>query len=266
MNKSQIEKIVVSTIGNIGEIGPYHSDIEGKTAKGGIRGPFAREQLKPKDVPTYPILWAHDAERERTLSFEADFQGFPLKGKTPAEKELVDKRVASVWATASHCHFNQNFQFNSQATGMQFTKRHTIGGRAWISVKLASAEQEKALVVWANSSLGLLLHWWHANKQQRGRGNIGKEALQSLPVIDVRALTAKQLKTAAALFDALSSKLLLPFHEIDRDSVRAELDEKFARDVLGLAKPVYAAGGPLELLRMKLAQEPSIRGSKEDSD
>lgn len=58
----------------------------------------------------------------------------------------------------------------SQSTGMQFTPRPTIGGRAWLSIKLPSVELEKALVLWANTSLGLLLRWWHSNKQQSGRG------------------------------------------------------------------------------------------------
>jgi hypothetical protein len=178
--------------------------------------------------------------------------------------QILDQKVSNVWETASHCHFNQNFQFNSQATGMQFTARRTIGGRAWLSIKLASVKQEKTLVLWGNTSLGLLLHWWHANKQQRGRGNVGKEALQSLPVLNIMALSSKQLEAAVKLFDAMSGKELLPFHEIDHDPVRLELDERFAREVLGLPKSFYAVGGPLELLRMKLAQEPSIRGSKVD--
>jgi hypothetical protein len=149
---------------------------------------------------------------------------------------------------------------------MQLTHRRTIGGRAWLSIRLKSVQQEKALVLWANTSLGLLLHWWHANKQQRGRGNIGKDALQTLPVLDVSKLTTKQLASAVSLFDAMSGKALLPFHEIHCDPVRSELDEKFCRDVLGLPSSLYKAGGPLELLRMKLANEPSIRGSKDDKD
>jgi hypothetical protein len=36
--------------------------------------------------------------------------------------------------------------------------------------------------------MGLFLHWWHANKQQGGRGNIGKSALQNLPILDGTAL------------------------------------------------------------------------------
>jgi hypothetical protein len=264
MSKSETKLVSITTVAKIGEIGPYHADIDGKTASGGIRGPFTREPVKPSSVPTYPILWAHDAERERTMSFGADYSGLPIRGQSSEEQEVIGQKVANVWETASHCHFNQNFQFNSQATGMQFTSRRTIGGRAWLSIKLASVEQEKALVLWGNTSLGLLLHWWHANKQQRGRGNIGKEALQSLPVLNVTALSASQLDAAVRLFDAMSAKELLPFHEIDRDPVRRELDEKFAQDVLGLPKSFYAVGGPLDLLRMKLAQEPSIRGSKVD--
>jgi len=146
---------------------------------------------------------------------------------------------------------------------MQFTPRKTIGGRAWLSIRLSSDAQEKALVLWANTSLGMLLRWWHSNKQQSGRGNIGKSALQSLPILDVTALTPKQLKAAAMIFDDLKDEHLLPFHELDKDPVRQKLDERFALEILGLP-PVAAvqAGGPLDLVRMKLAQEPSIRGGK----
>ena len=131
-----------------------------------------------------------------------------------------------------------------------------------MSVRLASAEQEKALVAWGNTSLGLLLRWWHSNKQQSGRGRIGKEALQTLPILDVTALTPQQLDAAVQIFDALSGQPLLPLHEMDKDPVRRELDERFAWDVLGLAEPILIQDGPLEVLRMKLSREPSVRGSK----
>jgi hypothetical protein len=64
------------------------------------------------------------------------------------------------------------------------------------------------------------------------------------------------------LFDEMSGKNLLPVHEIDHDIVRRELDGKFAKNVLGLAETIITPGGPLELLRMKLSREPSIRGHK----
>jgi len=264
MDESEAVGIPVTTVAAIGEIGPIHRDINGTTPTGGIRGPFAIEDTKPNSAPTYPVLWAHNAKREQTMSFDGDSEGHPLKGATAKEQASINSKVASIRATASHCHCNLDFRFNSQSTGMQFTPRRTIGGRAWISILLASVEQEKVLVLWANTSMGMLLHWWHANKQQPGRGSIGKSALQSLPILDVAALKAKQLKKAVQLFDAMSGKALLPLHEVDKDPVRKELDEKFARNVLGLAAPIFVSGGPLELLRMKLAREPSIRGHKLD--
>ena len=117
-------------------------------------------------------------------------------------------------------------------------------------------------MLWSNTSLGLLVHWWIANKQQSGRGNITPNVLAHLPVLDVMGLTPDQLKKAAKVFDRMCHKQLLPIHEIDKDPTRKELDERFAREVLGLSELITQPGGPFELLRMKLAQEPSIRGNK----
>jgi hypothetical protein len=262
MKPSEIVHVPITTVDKIGEIGPYHADINGDTANKSIRGPFKVLGVKPSSVPTYPVLWSHNAEVERTMLFEADSEGIPRKGKTREEEEFVEGKIERILDTASHCHFNQNFQFNSQSTGMQFTSRRTIGGRAWLSIQLASVEQEKALVLWGNTSFGLLLHWWHANKQQSGRGNIGKTALQALPALDVTRLKPKQLAEAVKLFDVMSGEELLPMHEIDKDPTRAELDTQFARKVLELNESIVTPGGALDLLRMKLSREPSIRGHK----
>jgi len=54
----------------------------------------------------------------------------------------------------------------------------------------------------------------------------------------------------------------LPMNEIDKDLVRKELDERFMQEVLNFPASLLAPGGPIELLRMKLSLEPSIRGAK----
>jgi hypothetical protein len=86
--------------------------------------------------------------------------------------------------------------------------------------------------------------------------------LHTLPVLDVTALKPKQVAEAVKLFDEISETSLLSIHEIDADTARGVLDTRFTRDVLGLPSSIFGPGGPLELLRMKLSREPSIRGNK----
>ena len=171
MSKSEVASIPITTVAAIGRNWTLSTRTStADTSSGGIRGPFDISPVKPNSAPTYPVLWAHDAKSERAMAFDADCEGIPRRGSTPKEQAAVDLKVAEIWNTASHCHFNRDFRFNSQSTGMQFTPRRTIGGRAWLSIRLSSVEQEKALVLWANTSLGMLLHWWHSNKQQSGKG------------------------------------------------------------------------------------------------
>ena len=61
MNKSAAISIPIARVGKIGEIGPYHMDVNGDTSTGGIRGPFNISTIRPKSAPTYPVLWSHDA-------------------------------------------------------------------------------------------------------------------------------------------------------------------------------------------------------------
>lgn len=256
-------KLPITTVGAIGKIGPYHADISGDTADKKIRGPFDVVPLAAGTAPTYPVLWSHDAERERTMAFDAESEGRPRRGSNATEQEVADQKIIDVWATASHCHFNRDFRFNSQATSMQFTPRKSLGGRAWLSILMPTVAHEKALVLWSNTTLGLLLYWWHANKQQAGRGSIGKAALDTLPVLDVTAISKKQLDAAEQIFAGLSAAELMPFNEIEADGARRELDERFMRLVLG-APPVALES--MGLLRSKLASEPSIQGHKAKPD
>jgi len=262
MPRSAVANLSIVRLQTIGKVGPYHSDIAGVTQTGKVRGPFEIEPLRAGKIPTYPILWAHDAPRERALVFPADSEAVPRAGRDRAEQQQIERKIATIAATASHAHFNQNFQFNSQATAMQFTTVKTLGGRAWLAISLQSEKQEKALVLWGNSSFGLLLHWWHSNKQQAGRGNIGRLVLETLPVLDVTRLSAAKLKAAEKIFAEISSAEMLPMHEMDHDAVRHELDRRFGIEVVGLPAALFAVDGPVDLLRKKLAQEPSVRGRK----
>ena len=265
MAKSEAVSIPITKIAATkAVIGPYHADINGMNSNGTVRGPFDKIDLIPGAVPTYPMLWSHDAAHQQSIIFGPDSEGIARKAKAGQSQSVIDQKVIDVWATASHCHFNRDFRFNSQSTSMQYTTRLAIGGRAWTSIKMKSDDEEKVLVLWSNTSLGLMMYWWHANKQQSGRGSIGVSALGTLPVLDVASLSDKQMKTATQIFNDVGHLNLLPFHRIDSDPVRRQIDERFGGDVLGLPKSLFAEQGVFDLCRQKLAAEPSIRGNKTD--
>jgi len=255
-------KIQMKAVADIGKTGPYHLDVSKRYSDGTIRGPFEIRILQKDVYPSYPILWAHDANRERTIVFEADREGVPFAATSKTDQNAVENKVLRVVQTASHCHSNLDFRFNSQSTAMQFTERKTIGGTAWISIQLPTIEQEKALALWGNTLLALLMLWWHSSKQQPGRGRLAKTTLDSLPILDVTALSADQLQRAAQIFDEACRLPLKPLHELDIDENRKTIDRRFYGEVLGLPADILADGGPLDILRQKLSREPSIRGSK----
>jgi len=262
MAQAQAISVPMSTVEKLGEIGPYHADIQGNTSNGGVRGPFKISEIANNKVPTYPTLWSHDAERERNMSFDAWEEAVPRVPMNPEEKVMIDRKVVEVWATASHLHFNRDFRFNSQPTAVQFTKRLSLGGRAWLSIKIGSVEQEKLATLWGNCTLGLLAYWYFANKQHAGRGSIGKRQLATLPYLDVSRLAAAQVAAGLKVFDDTSALDLQPLHNLATDTNRHELDRRFLTECLGFDQAIVSPGGPLDLLRQKLAAEPSIRGGK----
>jgi hypothetical protein len=264
MPKSQAKHLEIVKAGDVGEIGPYHMDINGTELAGGaVRGPFDIHEWSGSGAPTYPVLWSHTAERERTMLVTPDSEGVMRPGEGADEDSIIRERAAKVASSAAHCHFNRDFRFNSQSTAFTFTEPSSIGGRAWPSLSLRSTDEEKAMVVWGNSTLGLLLYWWWSTKQHSGRGSIPVTSLREFPVLNVAKLSRPQLRAASRLFDALARESLRTMNELESDPVRHELDRRLWVDVLGLEAGIASDGGPLALLRRKLGSEPSVTGGKD---
>jgi len=250
----------VAPIQDIAGRGPYHMNIYWNKADGTPQGPFDLLQPPESAVPTYPILWEHDAKVERSLVVEPDTEG--RVKHWPSDQKLIDCKAAEIVKTATRAHYNRDLRFNAQSLIVAMTERECIGGHAWPSVIFAQPEDEYAFALWCNSSLGLLLHWWSTNKTQSGRGRTTVTGIPTIPTLDVRQLTARQKKIAEESFAALRGERFLPFDQIDEDPARAELDRRLLVDVLGLPPSLCEPNGPIDLLRRKLAREPQIHGGK----
>ena len=259
-------EIPITLIGEVAERGPVHRDIDRTEHDGTIRGPFERRRIT-SGAPTYPMLWAHDAKKERSLVVDPDQEGQIKSVDARFEQQAVNEKAARIQATATRAHYNCDLQFNSQSLIAAMTERPCIGGRAWPSVIFENPEHEYAFALWSNSTLGLLMHWWTANKTQSGRGSTTVTGIPRIPTLDVRALSDEQHERARAAFEALRNARFLPFDQIyddenGSDPARAELDRVLLVDVLGLPESLCAEGGPLETLRRKLAAEPQVHGGK----
>ncbi len=257
--QAQALELPVVTLGSVAARGLVHRDINGDFTShdgtGQARGPFVVRGIAAGEVPTYPMLWAHAAGRERRLVVRPDSCGEPR----PNDEERAIER----WNAAASClHVSLDFQLNSQSLAMCLTPEKCLGGRAWPNVMPHEPHYEIPLLLWANSTLGLLLFWWHGTRQQQGRACITVTKLPDLPVLDPRTLRAGQLERCRALFEQCRERDFLPANEAYRDATRQALDREllFGSDsVLGL-DPVLEEG--LGVLREQWCAEPSVHGGK----
>ncbi len=237
-------------LGDIGEKGLLDRDIAGQNSNGTPRGPF--EVIPIQGVPQYPVLWGHDAKRERSLVVPPDSEGEVRPG--------CDAHAVRVWQrTASRLHFNRDFQINSQSLTACITPTKAIGGRAWPNFVPAEDEWTLPLVLWSNTTLGLLAFWWIGTRQQQGRACLTITQLPGLTVLDPRTLSEEQLARAKSIFARFAEKEFLPANEAYRDDARQALDRAVLVDLLHLPE---SALEPLALLRDQWCAEPSVHGGK----
>ena len=255
--------VPVTTLGEVGRRGLLHRDINGIERKTGnwgtavagkgedtFRGPFDIVSIRTV-APTFPVLWGHDAARERCLIVEPDREG--------VVRERADEPAAEAWTTATRLHFNLDFQLNAQSLAACLTPMSTLGGRAWPNFLMTDRRHETAAVLWANTTLGLMLFWWQGSVQQAGRACLTVSRLPDLPVLDPRAFGDVQHECARDLLARFQERTFLPANEAYRDETRQALDAAVLVELLGLPASVLE---PLAVLRTQWCSEPTVHGGK----
>ena len=119
----------------------------------------------------------------------------------------------------------------------------------WWPVWVEDVTVEKALVVWLNSSLGLLTLLAQRTSTRGGWVAMKKADLEVLPVLDVQAIPASQLQSLAKLFDAMSEEEFERLPGMAHCPARRSLDDGISK-ILGLPD--------LSKLRELLASEPVV--------
>ena len=238
-------ELPVTALNQIGERGVDHQLL----VSAAHNGPFLKGAASP--TATYPALYNHNAQNEKYIVCNPD-SSFRVK---PG----MEQRAGELWPTASRAHLNLDFRFTSQPLCAAFTDFRTIGGTAWPNVIFPDNRFDYPFTLWANTTLGLLLFWWYASRQQQGRGRTTIAAIETLPVLDFRALSEEQLATAEGIFDEFRELELLPAYLADADPHRALLDRRVLGELLGFDEEVYRR---VRRLARKWCAEPSVHGGK----
>ena len=247
------------TLGTVATRGLVDRDINGgppdRDRTGSPRGPFTVRAIRSGEVPTYPMLWAHSADRERKFVVLPDSCGEPHPDD--------EARAAQRWnSAASHLHVNRDFQLNSQSLAMCVTPEKCLGGTAWPNVLPCDERHEIPLLLWCNSTLGLLMYWWKGTRQQVGRARITITAIPDLPVLDPRTLTNNQLDHCHTVFENFRDRSLLPANEAYRDETRKALDRTLLFGTTSVLQLDPRLEEGLDLLRKQWCAEPSVHGGK----
>ena len=249
---ARVHEIAVKRLGDLAKRGVVDRDINGS----GDRGRFDVELWDGRGAAAYPVLWSHRASkarggRESALVVAPDSKGIPREGCRERAIELWDR-------IASRLHCNRDFRLNSQSLGMCWTEEPSLGGRAWPNVLPHEDCHGIPLLLWGNSTLGLMQFWWQGTRQQQGRVIFTISRIPDLVTLDAAALDEEQLAECTGIFERMKARSFLPANEAYRDETRKELDAALF-SMLGFGQELLEA---LEVVRLKWCCEPSVHGGK----
>jgi hypothetical protein len=197
----------------------------------------------------FPAFWGHDAQAITTLEQEPNAFLMTL---AEAKERRTLRKAEDLWPLAAKIMLAERIWLYTQRMVCLRVSEIVLSNMWWpVSLRepLRSEEIEKALALWLNSTLGLLLVL--ANRQEtRGAWiDFKKPVLEKLPVLDLGSLSVAQLAQLAAAYDEVCREELRPFPEMNSDPVRARIDAAIAQ---ALDLPDFS------ILRRLLAQEPVV--------
>lgn len=198
---------------------------------------------------SFPAFWGHDAQEINTLEQKPNAFLKPLaEGKKGRPLRLTE----DLWPLAGKILLAERIWLKTQAMVCLRVSQHVLSNMWWpisLKEKFQDDDIEKALVLWLNSTLGLIILLAYRQETRGAWIDFKKPVLSSLPVLDVGSLTRDQLTRLAAIYDEVCREELRPFPAMDEDPVRAKIDAAVGK-ALGL--PDFS------ILRHLLAREPVV--------
>jgi len=217
-------------------------------------GPDPRDVYDAFDLSTsktaYPSLWGHKAEQIYAMEQKPNRYLEPL---AEAKEGRNLRKVADLWPKASGLLITMRSRLNTKRLSAVRLNVKVLSDVWWPllvrKAKFDTAGLEKALALWLNSTLGLLLLIGHREETEGAWVQFKKPVLGRMPVLDFSIINTNVQKKLVHAFDSLCKNLLLPFPNMDSDPTRAAIDEAVAA---ALHLP------DLGILRDLLSREPIV--------
>jgi hypothetical protein len=225
--------VQLCALGELGQIGFDRRD---------IHDAFTETQ----NLSPYAAVWNHKARDIRCVAQQPN--GF-LRARTAAAKGRPLKSAAQVWASAGEILLVERVRTNTHRVLAIRTSQPCLGNTWWAFNSALDDKKQKALALWLNSSLSLLLLFGRRVTTQGAWMQMKKPAWEKMPVLDVKLLTAGQLARLADAYDSLCGQELEALSKLETDPIRQGIDAAI-EIALGLPS--------LGFLRQMLAREPGL--------
>ena len=227
-----VSRVPLCLLDDLGEVGPDRRRL--------IDG-FERTS----SVTAYPMIEGHNTEQRRSMVCVPNAYLAPLV--TP-RGGLHPGYGEQLWQYAARLLVAERIRLDTVRV-VAMRAALPVLSNVWWEITLENDEQEKALAVWLNSTLGLLTIMAERTSTEGSWVAIKKGDLERLPVLDLRALSGGQLRAMAQLFDDLGDAEFERLPAMADCPTRQRLDRGLA-DILSLPD--------LSALRRLLATEPVV--------
>lgn len=244
--------VEMTTIEQLFDVGPTHHLI------GHVKGnePIGAFEFHAITGPSDALgkdraLWKANSRAQVSILTRPTHKGVAPRG-VGSDDDREDMRKAG-----SKLFYARNMRLTSQKLLTAKTRVDTLGGRAWTSLLHEDHRVQSAFALWANSTLGLIVHWTQGQRTQTGRSTTQIGALKKIPCPQLDSLGDEALDFAADAIGELEALVLQPANRAHVDDHRKEIDETVVR-MLGWPEEALDV---ISDLRKLWCAEPSVHGN-----
>lgn len=226
--------VPLAQLGTLARLGPDRRDIWDGFREAGSR-------------TTYPAVWGRIKGHHLSMTAEPNRYLAPLGEPRPGRPLRSAKEL---WKHAGRIVVAERLRLNTSRQIAILATERVLSNVWWpISLKEPDEQGEKALVLWLNSTLGLLIALGSREETQGAWVSLKKPAWQTMPVLDWTQLVAKEKRALAEAFDEVAAHQLEPLPQLAADETRQKIDHALST-ILDLPD--------LAPLRAMLAREPVV--------